>query len=275
MTMNKYFKQVEYIEEMKKKVKWDAGVKRDFRTLAKYLYYKSEYKFTPTELYKEIVKICNKKGKAWFNETLDFQLIDKCVSEARKSGNNIIQIEKINITESEWNLINDIDLDLTQKERKILFGLLIHAKLKNERYKIQDKENNDKLYFGGNGKHSYKQLLDSLNDKYTRTFLDKDVHLMIKKFNELGLVKTYYNSSVELLFMNQAVESDDKVIIYNFDNAGLYWEYEFNNPKVKKCELCNTPYKKTNGNKLKCESCSSKIRQEYKNKWKKDNWKTS
>lgn len=270
MSTNKYFKQKDYIEELLRKRKWDTVVKRDFRTIAKYYYSKGVTK--NKELYDKMIEICSKKGKAWFNEVTDFQLLDKCVADALKKDNPIIQIESVDITENEWQLLNSNELDLSLGERKILFGMLVHAKLKNIRQSIQnDTDPSDKYYFGGNSKHSYKQLLDSLNDKYTRTYLDKDIHKLIKKFNDLGLTKTYYNTAVELLFMDKIKDGNVKLTIHDFDSIGLYWEFEFKNPKIENCEVCTVKLVKvTTGNKCRCKGCQDdenrKSKREYKSR---------
>jgi len=257
MTLNKYFKQKDYAEELLKTRKWKSSIKRDFRLLARYFRHIENMDADVIE--NKLIKLCESKGKDWFNSVTDSPYIDKAISNAFKDNAEIVQIESIPIMKAELDYINDLDIE--SKHKKILYGILALAKLKSKSIQIQNK-NDIGMYFGGAGKESYKSLMEVLNDKYTRTFLDKELHKIIKSFNELGLTRTTYSASLEILFVNDITHDGEVAFwIKDFDVIGLYWEYEFGNTKVKLCKECNSSlYKETNGNAKFCKKCSGDIR---------------
>ena len=263
MTLNKYFKQKDYAEELLKTRKWKSSIKRDFRLLARYFRHIENMDADVIE--NKLIKLCESKGKDWFNSVTDSPYIDKAISNALKDNTEIVQIESIPIMKAELDYINDLDIE--SKHKKILYGILALAKLKSKSIQIQNK-NDIGMYFGGAGKESYKSLMEVLNDKYTRTFLDKELHKIIKSFNELGLTRTTYSASLEVLFVND-IEHDGEVVFWikDFDNIGLYWEYELGNPNIKICEECNVNhYRKTNNSSLYCKDCAKEKQREYQRK---------
>jgi len=251
MTLNKYFKQIEYVDDLLNKKKWTPSIKSDLKTIAKKLYHDG---ITDSEsLYKNLNEYCKSKGKSWYNESKDYLYIEKAIKEAMSKEKCIIQIKNITITFNEWNFIKG--LNYSEREKKILFGIMVHSKLNTERSLIQTKSSSG-YYFGGGGKYSYKTLLESLNEKYTRTFLDKEIHKVIRNFNIDGLTKTNMNTSIKLLFMdNIEFDVNVKLKIYNFDKIGLYWEMENGNCKIKYCEDCKTLIECKTHNKKYCEDC--------------------
>jgi len=266
MTLNKYFKQKDYAEELLKTRKWKSSIKRDFRLLARYFRHIENMDADVIE--DKLIKLCESKGKDWFNSVTDSPYIDKAITNAFKDNTEIVQIESIPIMKAELDYINDLDIE--SKHKKILYGILALAKLKSKSIQIQNK-NDIGMYFGGAGKESYKSLMEVLNDKYTRTFLDKELHKIIKTFNEMGLTRTTYSASLEVLFVNN-VEHDGVIAfdIKDFDTIGLYWEYELGNSKVKICEECDSKLIVISGKHKKyCNECSKKVLQLQKNQWKK------
>ena len=261
MTLNKYYKQNDYAEELLKMRKWKSSIKRDFRLLAKYFRHTKNMDANTIE--SKLIKLCESKGKDWFNSVTDSPYIDKAITNAFKDNTEIVQIESIPIMKAELDYINNLELE--DKPKKILYGILALAKLKSKSIQIQNK-NDIGMYFGGAGKESYKSLLEALNDKYTRTFLDKELHKIIKSFNELGLTRTTYSASLEVLFVND-IEHDGEVTFWikDFDNLGLYWEYELGNPKVKVCEECNDNLIKVSGrNHIHCKRCYVELERKRK-----------
>jgi len=253
--LNKYYRELDYVNDILSKKSTDNGVRNDLKILAKY--YKHQGK-TPKEREQLLYEYCETKGKSWFNKVLHYKLVDNAVNHSRKKENTIVHIESVGITLNEINYILNLELD--DLEKKILFAFIVIDKLKKEKMKIRGLEtdkNKGNHYFGGSGEFSYKALLDSLQTKLTRSFKEKGIHTTIKKFNELGLTRTARKTSVELLFV-EAIEQDENVVIEvkDFDRIGLYYDLYVGDEKVKLCESCETPIKVT-GNKVRyCKECA-------------------
>mgnify|MGYP001348799417 CR=1 FL=1 len=201
-----------------------------------------------------MIDYCKTKGKKWFNQVVDSPFIDSAIRSAFGENTEIVQIESIPVAISEWDYIQS--LDVNDLHKKLLFGMLVHSKLKSYAIKIQGKKDLG-YYFGGGGKHSYKSLLDTLNDKYTRTFLDKEIHKIIGQFKRKGLTKSTYTASVKLLFVDEIIQDGEiKFNIKDFETIGLRYELELGNPKVKHCEDCRVKLVKVVGKfKFYCKRC--------------------
>lgn len=253
MTINKYFKEKEYAEELLKKRKVSAAIKSDLKILAKYFKYQGmSYK----EIEEKLYHFCEVKCKQWFNKVLHYSYIDSAVNFSKKKENVLVQIESIEVTKPEIEYIKSLNYE--KIEKKILFGLLVHNKLKQEKARLRGLEVDiTKNFFGGNGEYSYKNLLESLNEKFTRTFKEKEIHKIIKKFNDSGLTRTTQKTALELLFVQNIKESDEVVLkINDFDSIGLYFSYYLGDEKVKVCEECHENLiKVTNNNSKYCKAC--------------------
>lgn len=254
MTMNKYFKEKEYIEGLLKKSKLDGGIRSDLKILAKY--YKHLGKDNEN-VEKSLYEFCEKKCNGWFNKVRHYKMIDNAVTYAFKEDSVLIQIESIEIMEKELEFIESLKYE--ELEKKIIFSLLVINKLNNTRAKMRGFDSKNK-YFGGSGEYSYKSLMDTLNEKITRTYREKGIHKTIKLFNDDGLTRTTNRLSLELLFLDM-IEDDDKTIlkVMDFDNIGLAFEFYYGSKKVKACTECGKLIRITNGNKKYCDLCSTKV----------------
>ncbi|KOS61448.1 hypothetical protein FJQ98_16625 [Lysinibacillus agricola] len=250
MGMNKYYKEKEYIEELLKKNKLDTGIRGDLKTLAKYYKHLGQDK---DAIEKSLYEFCEKKCKGWFNKVRHYKMIDNAITYALKDDSVLIQIESIEVTKKEMEFIESLKYE--ELEKKIIFSLLIINKLNNARAKMRgiDSKNN---YFGGSGEYSYKSLMDTLNEKLTRTYREKGIHRTIKQFNDDGLTRTTNRLSLELLFLNQIEEDEETIFEVNdFDNIGLAYEYYYGSKKVKKCIECGNLIRNTNYKNQYCNSC--------------------
>ncbi len=264
MTMNKYYKEKDYAEELLKKRKVNASVKSDLKIIAKYF---KSLGMSHKEIEEKLYEFCESKCKQWFNKVLHYSYIDSAVNFCRKKENVLAQIEKVSITKSEMDYITSLPYETIEK--KILFGLLVHNKLKQEKSKIRGMEVDlTRNYFGGSGDFSYKTLLDSLNEKFTRTFKEKEIHKIIKKFNDDGLTRTTQKTALELLFVqNIGVYNENVLEIKDFDLIGLYYDYYLGSEKVKKCEKCKDNIVRITNNKNKyCKRCATKQERENNTK---------
>ncbi|MEQ6355238.1 hypothetical protein ABNX05_11470 [Lysinibacillus sp. M3] len=254
MVMNKYYKEKEYIEGLLKKTKLDTGIRSDLKVLAKYYKYVGQNK---EDIEKSLYEFCEKKCKGWFNKVRHYKMIDNAVNYSLKEDSKLIQIESIPITKYEMNFIESLEYD--ELDKKIIFSLLVINKLNNERLKLRG-VNTKNNYFGGSGEYSYKSLMDTLNEKLTRTYREKGIHKTIKQFNDDEITRTTNRLSLELLFLNQ-IEEDDKLAIEvnDFDNIGLAYEFYYESKKVKTCIKCKRLIRVTNGNKKYCNKCKSEI----------------
>ena len=255
MSLNKYYKEKDYAEALLKKRSFDVGAKGDLKVLAKY--YKDQGKS-----YKEIeallYEFTNTKGKKWFKKAVHFKLIDSAVNITRRKDNVIVQIESVGIHKEELDYIDS--LPYSYVEKKILFAMSVINKLKQERTKLKGLEvDYDVNYFGG-GSFSYKTMLDSLQEKLTRTFCEKEIHKIIKKFNDDGLTRTSKTTSLELLYLKNIAYSDSSetaLEIKDFDSLGLYYDSLYKPNTIKVCEECNINLVKITNSKNKyCKKCA-------------------
>ena len=262
MTMNKYFKEKEYIEGLLKKNKLDSGIRSDLKILAKYYKHLGQ---DNENVEKSLYDFCEKKCNGWFNKVRHYKMIDNAVTYAFKDDSVLIQIESIEVTKKEMEFIESLKYE--ELEKKIIFSLLVINKLNNTRSKMRGFDSKNK-YFGGSGEYSYKSLMDTLNEKITRTYREKGIHKTIKQFNDDELTRTTNRLSLELLFLD-IIEKDDEMAleVMDFDNIGLTYEFYYGSKKVKKCEMCGKLIRITTGNKTKCIQCQSKVTQE--------NWRLS
>lgn len=251
--INKYYKEKDYAEWLLKQRKLDNNASSDLRILGKY--YISQDK-SYEEVEKLLYNFCEKKYKSWFNKVTHYRLIDSVINYIRKPENKLVQIEKVNVSNSELDFLESLDYE--HFEKKILFSLLVFDKLKHEKAKIRGTEKGDLHYFGGSGEYSYKTLLDSLQEKITRTYREKGIHKTIKKFNDDGLTRTTQKTALELLFIKY-IEQDSSIAIEinDFETIGLYYEAYNGNQKVKWCEECGEKLIIKNGKRDKyCDDCS-------------------
>lgn len=265
MTLNKYYKEKDYAEEMLRKRDFDVRSAGDLKILAKYLKYIGEEKIED-----KLMDFCKKKGKKWFKEAVNYKLIDNSMLFIQKKENKLVQIENIPITKGEMEYIES--LPYGKLEKKILFTFIVINKLKHLKNKLRGFEvNYNQNYFGGSGSFSYKTLMKTLQEKLSRNFKEKGIHKTIKMFNDDGLTRTTQNTALELLFINSIEESDEIVIeVKDFDTIGLYYDYWIGESNIAKCEDCNYLIKKTSGNKRRCEKCAKKVfKEQVKNNMKK------
>lgn len=260
MSLNKYYKEKDYVEGLLKKRSFDVGAKGDLKVLAKY--YKSQG-FSYKDIESKLYEFANTKGKKWFKNVVHFKLIDSAVNFTRKKDNILVQIDKVDVYKVELDYIES--LPYSYIEKKILFAMLVINKLKQEKTKLKGMDvNYDINYFGG-GSFGYKTMLDSLQEKLTRTFCDKEIHKVIKKFNDDGLTRTSKTTSLELLYLkNINYEDTDEVVleIEDFDRLGLYYDYHNNKIKSVKCIIvgCENYVFKLNNYTKYCEQCAYKER---------------
>lgn len=257
MTLNKYYKEKDYAEEMLRKRDFDVRSAGDLKILAKYLKYIGEGKIED-----KLMDFCKKKGKKWFKEAVNYKLIDNSMLFIQKKENKLVQIENIPITKGEMEYIES--LPYGKLEKKILFTFIVINKLKHLKNELRGFEvNYNQNYFGGSGSFSYKTLMETLQEKLTRTFKEKGIHKTIKMFNDNGLTRTTQNTALELLFINNIEESDMIVLeVRDFDTIGLYYDYYIGDIKIKKCEDCDLLIKITTGNKTRCKKCQDTANQE-------------
>jgi|GEM_PF-2805082 len=254
MSMNKYFKEKEYIEELLKKSKLDSGIRSDLKILAKYYKHIGQDKIN---VEKSLYEFCEKKCKGWFNKVRHYKMIDNAVAYAFKDDSVLIQIESIEVTKNEMKFIESLEYE--ELDKKIIFSLIVINKLNNTRTKMRGNDFKSN-YFGGSGEYSYKSLMDTLNEKLTRTYREKGIHKTIKQFNDDGLTRTTNRLSLELLFLKEIGDDDVVVLeVIDFDNIGLSYEFYYGSKKVKDCSECGKLIRVTNGNKKYCNACSTKV----------------
>lgn len=261
MSLNKYYKEKDYAENLLKKRAFDVGAKGDLKILAKY--YKAQ-NMKYSEIDNLLKKFCETKGKKWYREALHFKMIDSAVNFTKKKENILVQIDSIGVTKSEMDYIET--LDYTYLEKKILFAMLVINKLKQKKMKLKNFEVDYSINYFSGGSFSYKTMLDSLQEKLTRTFCEKEIHKIVKKFNDDGITRTANTTALELLFVSNIEKSDEIVLeIKDFDTIGLYYDSIYLSNKIKICEECKKKLIKISGKYTKyCKPCSSYKEKERK-----------
>lgn len=267
MSLNKYYKEKDYAEQLLKKRSFDLGARGDLKILAKY--YKSLEK-SKDEIEVLLYKFCNTKGKSWFNEVTHYSFVDSALNFINKPENVLVQIDSIGITKAEMDYLET--LNYSNLDKKILFTLIVINKLKHKKMEIRGFEvDYTKNYFGGSGSYSYKTMMNSLQEKLTRTYREKEIHKTIKRFNDDGLTRTTQKTALELLFVRQIEECDEIVLeVKDFDMIGLYYDSIYFPDKVKFCEECKLRLIKiTHGKILYCSQCKKEKQKEWDNQYKK------
>ncbi|MCR6616777.1 hypothetical protein PF996_09010 [Bacillus velezensis] len=256
------FKEKDYAELLLKKGLISKNFGTELKILAKY--FKSLGK-KPKEREKLIYEFCENHVTD-FSRVLYFKKINSALNYARKKESVLINIDQIEITKNELEVIDSLDADHVQK--KLCFTLLTLNKLYSTIHKIKYGEKNKEHFYGGNNK-KYKELIDVSHTSLTANKL----HFIIGELAAKGIVEIRNKGFIKLSFIYE-IDSDSEVaiLINSFADIGLYYDLYTNQPKVKRCAACFVPLKMKSNKTKYCSKCAKDISQTKKNQWKRENW---
>ncbi|MCY8466890.1 hypothetical protein [Bacillus atrophaeus] len=239
------FKEKDYAELLLKKGFISKNFGTEMKILAKY--FKSLGK-KPKEREKLLYKFCE-KHIVDFSRVLYFKKINSALNYTRKKENVLINIDQIEITKNELEVIDSLDVDHVQK--KLCFTLFTLNKLYSTIHEIKYGDKNIEHFYGGNNK-KYKELIDASHTSLTANKL----HLIIGELASKGIVEIRNKGFIKLSFIYEIYPDNEVAVIINsFDDIGLYYDLYTGQPKVKRCSECKTPIKATSNRTKLCSAC--------------------
>ncbi|MCY8856494.1 hypothetical protein [Bacillus atrophaeus] len=255
------FKEKKYAELLLKKGFISKNLGTEMKILAKY--FKSMGK-KPKEREKLLYEFCE-KHIVDFSRVLYFKKINSALNYARKKENVLINIDQIEITKTELEVIDSLDVDHVQK--KLCFTLFTLNKLYSTIHEIKYGDKNIEHFYGGNNK-KYKELIDASHTSLT----ENKLHLIIGELAAKKIVEIRNKGFIKLSFIYE-IHPDNTVsiIIDSFDDIGLYYDLHTNQQKVKQCYACNKPIKVKSNKTKYCSNCALEKEKNRKKKWKRNN----
>ncbi|MFP2985416.1 hypothetical protein KM776_11425 [Bacillus velezensis] len=254
------FKEKDYAELLLKKGFISKNLSTEMKILAKY--FKSLGK-KPKEREKLLYEFCE-KHIVDFSRVLYFKKINSALIYARKKENVLINIDRIEITKNELEVIDTLDVDHVQK--KLCFTLLTLNKLYSTIHETKYGENNKEHFYGGNNK-KYKELIDASHTSLTANKL----HLIIGELAAKEIVEIRNKGFIKLSFIYEIeLDSEVGILINSFDDIGLYYDLYTNQQRVRECSTCNTPIKIKSNKTKYCSNCALETEKNRKKLWKRN-----
>lgn len=247
-------KEIDYAEKILKDGFQTNFTTYELKILAKYY----KYKDIKSQQRKELLyEFCEKNIKN-FNKVKYFKTINSALNHATNKNNKIIQIDSINITKSEVEYLNNLDIEYDHK--KVLFCLLVESKLNILKYKMRYGEDCNGKLFGGAKVSYYKDL-----SEFTGLSQSVDINKIINHLSDNGLVTTINRGKIYLTFIENIDAGEDIAFeIKTFDNTGMYMDYYNGSDKIIKCECCDELVEKTANNRKYCVECWKEKEKEIK-----------
>lgn len=258
MTYKYEYKERDYAEEILKNGFTSNHVRHELKILVKY--YK-EQGHKPKERKDLIYDFCEKYLDG-YDRVTHFKMINSVLNYGSNRKNKLIQIDNVNVTKKELEYIEQLGLEHDYK--KILFTWIVLDKLNKKYHEIRnDSEPINEYYFGG--RYNYNKLITYSNINLKRK---SDIHKIIHKLSELGLVEIRMKSKIKLLFMYEISKNEEVAMeISNFEKIGMYYDLHCGINRIKECENCGEPIKVI-GNKTKyCSLCAKRIKNEQNKKY--------
>lgn len=170
-----------------------------------------------------------------------YPIINRAINNAVKKGSCLISIESIPVFQSELDYINSVEIESTHEYecRKLMFTILTKMKLNKEIFNIrntkEDKSCSGKYFKGGQRKYNELKKQAKIPDKIK---LNEELFHDLYKSN---LVEPKYNGLIEFKFIdeiNKLEESEEIILINQFDDIGWYYDLHMGDTKIKRCEVC-------------------------------------
>ena len=263
--MNKYqYKDLDYAKEILDKGFTSKFILSELRVLAKY--YKSLDR--ANDEIKELIWSFCKNNLEGFNEAVHFKVINNAANFIKEDKNKLIQIDEVHISKSELEYVLSLDIEYDYK--KVVFTLLVLSKLEKIYLQLRDGELKSKEYYFG-GHKNYRNLVGTSKITFDKKKASKvkNIHDLIRVFNEKGIIEITHNGNIKLQFMYDIKQSDDVVIsVKDYSLIGYYLDLHCEENKVKECEICYVPIKANSSTSKYCKVCSKeKERERQRDKW--------
>lgn len=243
------FRETEYAEEMIRGGFLTEKYLFELKLLAKY--YNKHDNFDEEKTKEQIKEFC-KKHLSQYNEVLHLDWVLKSVSYGINKKNIMVDIEKINITQSEIDkikLLNNYELE------KVAFSMLIFSKSNHDKPRFKPLKK-DTGYYINNMTEVFKNAqLEKSSSKIKEQYL-----LELSRNGLIEGVQARKNYNHRLKFVDEKYESNIILTITNFYDFILEYERYIGLP-VGVCEECKKNlFKKTSNRKKYCKKCWKEIR---------------
>jgi len=227
------------------------------------LYYRDVLKLKPKEREERLNEFCKNNVSNFKKEKL-FKTINTALNSALKKDQKLITIEKIDISKTEIDYINLLDIQYEYK--KVMFAFLVQMKLNKIVYEYKYEKEYSSIYFKG-GIKKYNNIKKMANIP-TKMLINDEV---INKLEELKLITILHKGAILLDYINNCVQGKEIVItITDFENIGLYLDYYNEVKGVKECENNCGCIIKIKSNKQKyCDNCAKEMQLQ----WQRDSMK--
>lgn len=222
-------------------------------------YYKEEGR-DEEERKESLYKFCEEKIKK-FNKVTYYKTINNALNYVKNKDEKLVEIESIDISKSELNYIDRLNIDEILK--KLVFTLLVLVKLNKTYLELKDGElKNKEYYFGGH--NSYRELTSCSKVAFNKKKGLKNIHDLIRILHEKNIVEIVGRGKIKLLFMYE-IEDDtsEEIEIKFYDVIGYYYDRYKGDKKIKECENCETLIKTTSNRQIYCKDCKDEKWKEY------------
>lgn len=208
------------------------------------------------EIFKVMQKCDNDFARPKWNEYLQKQIFKYLKNKERfDSSDELIQIEKIHITNDELNTIEKLK---DKKLKKIAFILLVYVKIGQQLYK------NDSEWINYSLNNIFKEAKISGNSV--------EKMKLLHELSNKGLITNNLDNrkcSIKINYINNddsiglEINKFEGVIHYYLNYIGEHW---------KKCSECDKWFIVKNNNQKYCSNCSKLIRNEKMAEYNKQNY---
>lgn len=219
-------------------------------------YFRAKFGFGRIRLRQQIIDFC-KQHDPFFNPVVEADSIKKWVDVAMKYDLRIID----EIEVSAYNIRFLKENILKEKDRKVLFAVLVFAraiKKANELKKKKNKYVSDKYYMW------YSNLIDIAQITKLTKMTELKVVDVLHKHKDLF---TFYPPEKELIRIDFISNEGKQIPIKNMDDIMIDYNLLFGK---NTCEKCGKPIEKKSNRQKYCEDCSKIAERERKAKWKRE-----
>ena len=253
MFKNQY-REKTYIEEILSDGFTSKHLFHEMKLLAKH--YK-ELEIDEEERKAKLYSFCEDNIKD-FNKVVYFKTINRVLNYVANKDETLVQIDEINISKSELDYIDKLDIDDNLK--KLVFTLLVLTRLNKKYLESRDGElKNESYYFGGHT--NYRELTTCSKITSDKRNGIKNIHDIIHTLDQKKIVQIVGKGNIKLLFMYE-IEDDknDGILVDKFDVIGYFYDMYKGDKKIKMCESCGTLVKVTGNRQVYCKECWKVVR---------------
>jgi len=250
MFKNQY-KEKSYVDEILNDGFTSKYLLHEMKLLAKH--YK-ELDFDEEKRKDELYSFCEANIKD-FNRVAYFKTINRALNYATNKDEALVQVDNTNISKSELDYIDNLDIDDNLK--KLTFTLLVLTKLNKTYLESRDGGlKTDSYYFGGH--HNYRELTSCSKVTFNKKSGIKNIHDAINILDQKKIVEIVGKGNIKLLFMYEIEDDEsDGILVDKFDVIGYFYDMYKGDKKIKRCENeeCGTLIKVSGNRQVYCKEC--------------------